>query len=243
MKPVSRPRLAFALLLLAIAGIGFFMLFNRFPDDPVIILPGTALATSKLAWQQRFMRTLPAWVWRLKSWLLPARGVDLDATFLEFAILPEATLSNLALGTPRFTGPNKVMAWVVSAQALPSLRDRLKQLPQEAILSHPRVATSDGVKAILNVGISARGVPPTIGVVWQCEPNCRRHAVDLRTAFFLEQAVLNENGTAASYSTVTNLILAARLQIPDRGGIFLVSPGLRESHESRIGTLISASMR
>jgi len=243
MKSPSRREWAIALSLLIVAALGFFAFHIRLPPDAIIMLPMPAVAQPP-TWRERMVESSPAWVWRLKLALLgPDKEMDLDATIFE--IESAGTVSSLSLGTPQFTSSNAVTGWVLPAQVLKPLRDRLKQLPQDATLFHPRLTASDGVQAVLDLtdSVPAAGSPLVIGLRFSCAPHCEGHTIDLKTALCLTEAVTNQNSTTTHVSLITNFAFAARLQFPDRGCIFLLSPAVRNGHEISIGTLVSGSIR
>ena len=172
----------------------------------------------------------------------PAKSIDLEAFVLEFPAEPSAGLSELPLGKAHFAS-NAISAWVLSPQVLKTFRDHISRALQPAVIFHPRIRTSDGVNATLNVGnaLPATGSPAVVGLTLTCAPHCRRHSIDLETSFCLTQSVTNRN--LAATSVVTNLAIAARVQVPDQGGIFLLSPAIREGQATQIGTLICGTVR
>jgi hypothetical protein len=239
----SRRRLLMlAVLVLLIVGVILSIVLRPITLPPVILLPMPSPAPSP-GWRERLMQKIPGWAWRLKLALLgPTRSVDLETFVLEFPAKPPAGLSELSLGKAHFAS-NAISAWVLSPQMLKTFRDHISQALQPAIIFHPRIRTSDGVDATLNVGNSlpAAGSPVVVGLTLSCAAHCRRQSINLEKSFCLTQSVTNQN--LAGISVVTNLAIAARVQIPDQGGIFLLSPAIREGQATQIGTLICGTVR
>ena len=185
----SRRRLIAAVLVLLIVGVILSIVLRPITLPPVILLPMPKTLPNAPAWRDRLMQKIPGWAWRLKLALLgPAKSIDLEAFVLEFPAKPSTGVSELPLGKAHFAS-NAISAWVLSPQALKTFRDHVSQALQPAIIFHPRIRTSDGVDATLNVGDSlpAAGSPVVIGLTLSCAPHSRRHSIDLETSFCLTE--------------------------------------------------------
>ena len=234
----SRRRvLMLAVLVLLIVGVILSIVLRPTTPPPVILLPVPSSVPSP-GWRDRLMQKIPGWAWRLKLALLgPARSIDLEAFVLEFPAKPSPSASELPLGKAHFAS-NAISAWVLSPQVLKTFRGHISQALQPAIIFHPRIRTSDVLTRPLMWGTRYLLLALRL---FSCAPHCRRHSIDLETSFFLTESATNQN--LAATSVVTNLAMAARVQIPDQGGIFLLSPAIREGQATRVGTLICGTVR
>ena len=249
MKTSSRWISTIVLLLLICVGVGFVLFFEPAPPARVIMLPMPS-ATRPATLKDRLVQSLPIWVWRLKFAVFgPDQRIDLEGTVVGFRLQADALEKNLSLAGTHFTGSNGVKVWIMPEQELKSLRQRLKQLPQEDILFQPRISTSDGVEAVLGCGESlpSAGAPTLIGLSLGCAPRGGRRGIDLKTAITLTEAVTNDipySGPVSrmgSVSVRTNVALAARIQLPNRGGVFLLCPTAGRTEPAQTGILISAT--
>ena len=190
------------------------------------------------------------WVWRLKQSLFgPAKAIELDSAIFELKARPTSGLPDYLLGKPDLTNTNGLQVWIIDKDELFALRRGLSMAPGNKMISRPRVSTAHGIQGTLSVGgnIAVDGTQRWCGVVMEFSPRVSRHSTDLTMITTLSEAVTNEVAGSVNHpgtnfvSVRTNLALAARIQIPNGSGVFLLNNGQDGKNEKRMGILISAS--
>lgn len=179
------------------------------------------------------------WLWRTKEFVLGrAKTVAIDMTMIDFTALTESGLSNLAPGQPGFVDTSGLRVWQLDAIAIETLRRRLGQMPGNAILAGPRITTADGIEAELSMGGSTVDVSPRV----------IRGSVDLSTIITLSEAVTNQpvegSGLPATSTAFmrTNFAVAARMQITNGDGVFLLDAAQSVAQRKRVGVIITVNL-
>jgi len=253
---LSSPRLRLLkfnaiLLLLVLAGMGLFVVLR--PSRPAVeVLPlPNGWPAPKPSMLARWRSVVPGWLWRLRVSLRgPRKVIRLDAAMIGFRDLPETSLAGLWLGAPQFADANGHQVWIVSESKLSRLRNRLERAPANEMVAFPRVDTANGMKAVMSVGssFSIEGAQHQVGLVMDFLPRILRDSTDLAAIIALTEAVTNRIVAPAglpesnAVSIQTNLIVAARFQIPKGSGVFLLNESNGTMHGKRIGVMISATL-
>src|SRR5713226_5211105 len=239
------------LLLLVFAGMGLFVVLRPSPPAVVVLPLPNGWPAPKASMLARWRAVVPGWLWRLRDSLRgPRKVIRLDAAMIGFRDLPEPSLAGLWLGAPQFADANGHQVWIVSESKLSRLRNRLERAPANEMVAFPRVDPADGMKAVMSVGssFSIEGAQHQVGLVMDFLPRILRDSTDLTAIIALTEAVNNRIVAPAglpesnAVSIQTNLIVAARFQIPKGSGVFLLNESDGVMHGKRIGVMISATL-
>lgn len=239
------------LLLLLIAGAAALLCF-RPPPPLVVMLPvADGFGPARPSWFNRGKAALPMWVWRWKQWLLgSSTEILLEAYILDLPGPVNSLLADARLLRAASAATNGMQAWVLADAELTALRVRLQTAPASSLLSGARMQTADGIDGRLSTGnnVTIDGIPTQVGLLIRFSPRIHSDSTDLTTALVLTGTVTNAPPAAAvslpPTNTVpvrTNLALAARIQLQDGRGIFLLSPDGSPTHNRSIGVFISAT--
>jgi len=251
---LSSPRLRLLkfnaiLLLLVFAGMGLFVVLRPSPPAVMVLPLPNGWPAPKPPMLGRWRAVVPGWLWRLRDSLRgPRKVIRLDAAMIGFRDLPESGLG-LWLGAPQFAETNGLQVWIVGESKLSRLRNRLERSPANEMVAFPRVDTADGIRAQMFSGgaVSVQGTQRNVGLAMDFLPRVRRNSTDLTTIIALTEAMTNHMVASAGLtesnvvSVQTNLILAARIQIPNGSGVFLLDDSNGVMHGKRIGVMISAT--
>ena len=203
-----------------------------------------------------FDRCIPAkpawaWLWRLKQAIVgQPKQVNLNASIIEFPNAPEAILARLAPSQVSFLGTNGVRVWVLEERELNAVRRQITQTPGSEVLYAPRVATADEIIASMFSGqtLTLNSGVRTVGLDIALLARVRGDTTDLTAIFTLSQTVTNPPGISSALagaglvSVETNLDVGVRLQIPNRGGAFLLKDNPSATSPRSIGVVLSASL-
>jgi hypothetical protein len=223
------------------------------PLAPVVVMPlPYSIPRQKVSLFDRWVpRQLSwAWLWRLKETVVGRPKVcDLTATVIDFTRSGEAFLTALPLPKPEFADTTGLSIWLFTEAELSALRPRLRQTPGAEVLHSPRLTTANGMRARLMSGntIPIQGVPASVGVSVDFLPRLRPEATDITTIITLSEAITNRPGTTAGSSLTgatcvqTNFAVAARIQVPKAGGVFLLEGPSAAANQKRIGVLLSVN--
>jgi hypothetical protein len=142
------------------------------------------------------------------------------------------------LGTPVSTNTNGGRAWILTAALCDSLRQRLKDLPEESSLVGPRVTTFDGGQAQIFAGAnSAPGQVIPEGITINLTPTISDDSVQLLVSLLATELV--PRNPSNSVGMRTNLDVACRALVPDGGGLLLTPGGLMDATGRRYFGLVS----
>jgi len=239
------------LLLLVFAAMGLFVVLRPSPPAVVVLPLPNGLPAPKPSMLARWRAVVPGWLWRLRDSLRgPRKVVRLDAAIIGFDDLPGSSLAALWLGAPQFADTNGHQVWILGESKLSRLRNRLERSPANEMVAFPRVDTADGIEAQIFSGgtVYVQGAQRNVGLAMDFLPRVRRNSTDLTTIIALTEAVTNRTVAPAGLpetdvvSIQTNLIVAARIQIPRGSGVFLLDESTRAMHGKRIGVMISATL-
>jgi len=251
---LSSPRLRLLkfnaiLLLLVFAGMGLFVVLRPSPPAVLVLPLPNGWPAPKPPMLGRWRVVVPGWLWRLRDSLRgPRKVIRLDAAMIGFRDSPESGLG-LWLGAPQFAETNGLQVWIVGESKLSRLRNRLERSPANEMVAFPRVDTANGIRAQMFSGgaVSVQGTQRNVGLAMDFLPRVRRNSTDLTTIIALTEAMTNHMVASAGLtesnvvSVQTNLILAARIQIPNGSGVFLLNDSNGAMHGKRIGVMISAT--
>jgi hypothetical protein len=239
----TRRRLASFAAALLFAILGVVVLRPKEPPQPPIIVMAVPYRIVPTAGPipDRWLPRSPGWgwLWKLRYALLgKPRTIDLISRIMAFApgSLAEAerVLSN---GAP-MVQTNGVSGWVVQADEVGSLRARIQKWPVNFVAIETMVTTGEGTLSSLRTTTDAKvGTALEAGVRADFLPIVGKNSTDL-TAVISSTAIITDQSDAACLQT--NLNVAVRVQIPQRGGFFLLTdPG---SDGSRRALFISSTI-
>src|SRR5712692_7792080 len=221
------------LLLLVFAGMGLFVVL-RPPPPAVEVLPlPNGWPAPKPSMLARWRAVVPGWLWRLRDAVRgPRKLIRLDAAVIGFKDLRESSLPGLWLGAAQFADANGHQVWIVGESKLSRLRNRLERAPANEMVAFPRVDTADGIQhAQMFTGgtVYVQGVQRNVGLTMDFLPRILRNSTELTTIIALTEAATNRVVASPGLpetsvvSIQTNLIVAARIQIPQGSGVFLLN--------------------
>jgi len=253
---LSSPRLRLLkfnaiLLLLVFAGMGLFVVLRPSPPAVEVLPLPNGWPAPKPSMLARWRTVVPGWFWRLRGSLRgPRKVIRLDAAIIGFRDLPEPSLAGLWMGAPQFADANGHQVWIVSESKLSRLRNRLERAPANDMVAFARVDTAEGLQTQLFTGgtVYVQGTQLNVGFTVDFLPRVRRDSIDLTTVIALKEALTNRVVASPGLpetnvvSIRTNLIVAARFQIPKGSGVFLLNESDGVMHGKRIGVMISATL-
>jgi len=249
-------RLVAVVCLILVLGGGVFLALRParpVPVAPVVVMPlPYSIAPQKVSLFDRWVPRQPAWawLWRLKETVAGRPKVcDLAATVIDFTGSGEAFLTNFSLPKPEYADATGLNVWLLSEAELSALRPGLRQTPGAEVLASPRIITADGMQARLMSGntIPIQGVSTSVGLSVDFLPRMRPEATDITTIITLSEVVTNRPGTTAGSAPTgatcvqTNFAVAARIQVPKAGGVFLLEGPSAAANQKRIGVLLSVN--
>ena len=249
--------LAIASFLVLLGAILFLVLrpAQPAPVAPVVVLPlPYRIPPQKVSLFDRHVPrgTSWAWLWRVKDTIAGRRKVcDLGATIVDFASTADSFLAKYPLPTPAFTGTNGLRIWLLNEQEMSGLSRHLRQKPSPEILYIPRIITGAGMQASLFSGgtFPIGGTSTTVGLGIDFLPLARPTGIDVTTIISLTEVITNPASTTAdsplagTLGIQTNFEAAARLQIPDGSGAFLLEGPPGAANQKRIGVVLSVNMQ
>ena len=249
-----RPSKVFLLLLLLLPALaGLLLLLRPTPPPRIVILPvPEGFSTTRRTLGDRLLGLVPIWGWRLKQAIVgPATGIGIRGTIIELSGPEDAILSEVAGTGVVLAETNGLRAWSMSDADMKTILRRLESGSGGQVVSSPSVVTSDGVTAVLSVSqtVPIAGTATAVGVILSVLPRVRRDSTDLTTVIVLTEAITNQtgagvapNGLAVTNTTIsihTNLATAARIQIPDGSGVFLLQAARGATSPRCTGVFIS----
>jgi hypothetical protein len=237
---------SFALLVVA-AGLAFA--FRSPPLAPVIVVSQPyQLPAHQPSLFNRLVPIQPswAWLWRLKQAVVRPAKVNVECRVTAFPNGPDLR-SALVLNPPDFTATNGVQVWLLGDGELKRLRSACESIPGAEFPFAPRISTADGIEASLFSGstLVLNCATNETGLMFNCFPRVYRDRTIRSTVVRLSETVTNEPAATAGAPVVslrTNLALAARVQIPRNGGVFLLDAAPGEAARRRMGVIISAKV-
>ena len=261
MKPIPSRRLWPILLLGLVLAGGAIVAFRSEPSfvpirSSVQLLPGD----SKIPGQpvSLFARWIPiswAWLWRLHDSIRgPLEAILIDVKIIDCTDVSEDALASLLLRAP-LAETNGLRGWIVQDAALTELGRKLERMGGRGI-SHPRVQTAHAIHSSLSVGntVPVSGASVQVVLVLELLPLIQPDGTDLtsvltvtepirkRTSGTSEVQTTAEPAGMANVSIVTNLTAAARWNLPNGTGFFML--GSAASNDSRrIGVIVSATVQ
>ena len=168
-------------------------------------------------WKFKLLRFLPGSFWR---WYMSGRE----------SILIQAQQGNfeadIALGrelsSDPYTNADGVRAWLISPDAVATLKSKLKALPVRHFFN---LTTSDGGQAQMSDAVPPPGITniPPDGVILDLLPKVARHSISLVFTATLTANSLQADGTFVGLTT--NLVLTGQVLIPNGGGLVILGSG------------------
>jgi hypothetical protein len=250
--------------LAAVAGLIAFVTCPRgagpAPLAPVVIFPASFTMPKQPV--PLFNRIVPArpgwgWLWHLKEFVTGRRKtVDLRAWVLSLTKSPSFSVT---AGKPEASEANGVQIWLLDSNQTKALRLELHNAGIESIFS-PGVTTADACEAMLITGNSVSLPGPTpvrVGLTMDFFPRVRKKTIDLIAITSISECVTNNAGSGANpapttrtsmtstsgiVSVRTNFSFAARIQLTNGGGVFILGADGSEPEAKRIGILLSGSL-
>jgi hypothetical protein len=238
----------FLLASLLVCAAGLLLASRDALIAPVIVLGRPYQMPQSTSLFERWVPLSWGWLWRLKEAVFVRRKVDLEATIVELGDASGPALSGLALGEPSFTDTNGLRVWLLEETKVDEMRRQIARVAGNRVLSCSRISTADGIGASVFVGdpILVNGATNFVGTALDCFTRVHHDSTDLTANFRFSEVVTNQpvmtNGlpSEAVVSVQTNLDVAARLQIPMGGGVFLVDAGSKATNGKRMGVILSA---
>ena len=237
------------LLVLAFAVVSF-VIFR--PAQPAVVLMALpeGFPARKPSLLAPMTRVVPLWAWRLRDSIRgPLQVITLDAAIFDIEGSSESTLSSLSLGRSEFADPSGFQVWIFRESDVSPLHRRLEHTPGYRLVTRPRVSTAHGIQSQMSVvsTVSIGGSASNVGLVVDFLPRVRRNATDLTMIMTGTEAMTNRYAALAGFpqtNTVliqTNFAVAARIQIPNGKGVFLLQPNPIGANGKATGFLISAT--
>ena len=201
-----------------------------------------------------FYRTVPhtppwSWLWRLKEAITGRRQViHLGADVIDLSNWNESWVTNLSLPKPAFTGSNGFRMWILRDIKPAALQNQLKQSDHAEAISMAGITTADGGSARMASGNPAwiNQVRTDVGFSLEVLPRIGRDFTDLTLLVQWSELVTNQPGASpsqtGSISVRTNLAVAARIQIPNNSGIFLLDQRPPDPADKRLGIILSTEI-
>jgi hypothetical protein len=198
-----------------------------------------------------------AWLWRLKEQLIGRpKAIALTTTFVDFTGSGTAYLTKFSLPKPQFINNTGLAVWLLNDTELTRLQELLKQhpgadlkrYPGTDIVASPRITTADGMQARLFSGttIPINGLQASVGQSVDLLARVRRETTDLTIIINSSEAITNQPdaslGTTNTLSVQTNLAIAARIQIPNAMGAFLLDTDPSSTRHQRTGVILSLTL-
>jgi hypothetical protein len=236
-------------LLMFLAGVVLVLRPSPPPRFAVMAVP-EGFPKTRRTLGDRCLGLVPIWVWRLKQAIVgPTTSIGIKGTIIECRGPADAALSEVARTGVVLVETNGLRAWLLDDADLNIILSRLES---SQVVSSPSVVTSDGVTAVLSVSqtVPIEGTAMAVGVILSVLPRVRRDSTDLTTVIVLTEAITNQTGavvapneratTNTNISVQTNLAAAARIQIPDGSGVFLLQAARGITNQRCTGVFISA---
>jgi hypothetical protein len=258
--------------LAAVAGSVAFATWPRgtrpAPLAPVVILPASYTVPKQPV--SLFNRIVPArpgwgWLWHLKEFVTGRRKtVDLRAWVLSLTNSPSFSVM---AGKPEASEANGVQIWLLETNQIKTLRLELHNAGIESIFS-PGVSTADACEAIMFTG---NNIPfpsaKSAGLTLDFLPRVRKNAIDLIAITSISEFATNNTSSGSdaaaatqilatkivyqgtslgpgpvAVSVRTNFSFAARIQLTNGGGAFILGADRSEPEAKRIGILLIGSL-
>jgi hypothetical protein len=251
----SRRVLLVALPLILVAAM-LFLLVRQAPSEPVpppvlVLDPAYRIPPQKGSLFERLVPMRPgwAWLWRLRDRIAgPRKAVNLEGSLWDLSGVSETALSGFCPGKPDAAETNGLKIWLLGNEELKGLRQQLKQSPGSDLLYLPRIMTSDGRQSRMmsSAPTMIGGLTGNDGFAMDLLPRSRGDYIDLTAIVTLTGLVTNmiagadDSSTKDMISVQTNFAAAARIQVTNGGGAFLLDAGPVRPHQKRIGVIISA---
>lgn len=123
----------------------------------------------------------------------------------------------LGLGEPYWDGPNGARIWKLGPNEVSDLRSRLKRRSDVHVLA-PLVSTADSMPSALFYGntVSVKGAKVDVGLKVEFYPRVKGDNLDLFGEVVSSELLTN------SETIQTNLALAARMQLGNKCGLFML---------------------
>ena len=221
-----------ALLAVLFLGTGLVLIVHRSHEAMIQPLPN-GIVPHKPSFIHRWIPPTWGWFWRLKEAVLGrSKMITLNTTVISMFSTP-------GLAEPQFADTNQFQAWILANSELDALRRRLEQTPGNKLLSRPRAALGDRVQATLNAGDFRAEFLPRI----------HSKVTDLcvgisqtRPAGGWPPFVIGQLTRSNVLSMETNFAIAARFQIPNGKGVFMLATPHDLSDGNQIGVIISVEL-
>ncbi len=238
---------------LLFASLGVVFIFRPSPPVPAVVMPlPNGIPAQKPTLLERSIPPTWGWAWRLKDLVFGRiKPITLKAAIIDCRGLSNSVSPLLLLREPQFATTNGLQVWILSEDELDAVRRGLLQTPGNEILAQPRVLGGDGIECILYEGttLSVDGIQRAVGFNADFLPRLRRDSTDLFVVITHTAAVINQ-GTATtglpvaqSVSIRTNVLVAARIQIPKGSGAFLLNDDRGVTNGRRVAVTISATYK
>jgi hypothetical protein len=216
--PASKSRLRRLLVILLLA-VGIILLFIFLaPSDPSVrwLSPAQLSHAGQPGAITQFKRKLINLTSPLWRWYHPHHPfIHITSTIL--SITPQS-IASAGLGVPISTNQDGLHAWLLSADQLTNLQQRLAADSGAKILSIPRVQTIDDSRAVVTSTMNNTGVGPPFTWWIELVPKARGQSIRLTAGVAL-------SGTPSplekSSIAVTNLSAAVQVLVPAAGALVM----------------------
>ena len=186
------------------------------------------------------MQGKPTWLWKLRFALLGEPiNVQLDLEMLRFRENPP--LGGALNNRIPLVSSNGVRAWILPDQEMKSIAQYLETAAAERYSA--KIITRPGVLSSMPMGLpKIAGVSLAPDGSINCIVRHRAKAVELIGSFIMSEVVTNAQWRAPDPSEPvtleTNLMIAARMQIPVGHGVFLYDTNRTDARGTTAGVLI-----
>ena len=227
-KMKLRTSAALSLGSLLVCGLLWAFWFGRSatPPAPVVLL--TRPFSPPVLFRDKVLRWIPpgaGWNWARALALNHRKAVNFQTEV--FTVRSPMDTGELGLGAPIFSNATGVQVWFVKGNALKQIRQHLNASPAVRGFMGSRVSTADGIGATLFSGqtLVLQGATNQVGLQTEYYAAVHPSRTDLFLGAFLSELVTNEPGATVTsgIGVVTNLDLAARLQVPRGCGVVLLT--------------------
>lgn len=196
------------------------------PREPVLFLPYPYRAP--VGWFDRIATMVPmscGWFWRfmdrfrgptvtLEAWVVELKTNVVNQSPNSLGINPQR---DLGLGQPAVESTKGAMVWRLGPNEISALQNRLKKRSDVQVLA-PSVSTSDSIQGTMFYGntVSVSGAKVDVGLKVDFYPRVKGGSLDLLAEVMSSELLTN------SEIIRTNIALAARLQLSNGCGVFVV---------------------
>jgi hypothetical protein len=230
--------LLFIFVLLTVAVLVQFLLPV---PAPIVVRPLQAAARAPIR------EYLSAWKWRIEQYVLHKlrRPKTISITTQLLTATNDARTEQLFSQLQRtpYTTPG-IQAWLLNEEDVQKLND-LERLPGNGILSGANISLLDGGRGSVSVSRSVvlNGTNVSVGIEIGLTPRTRRGSTDLDLTILSTDVSGMDAGQKNSPVLVTNIAVAARVQLPQGQGFLILNENQTQPEGPRTGLLLKLKVK